>query len=349
MERMPEETRPSVSVIVPVRNEESSIATCLDAIESQTFRDMEILVIDGMSTDSTISIVQEHMLRDPRIRLIPNEQRVTPVALNLGLADARGTFLVRIDAHSVVSVDYVERIVQYLETGQYAGVGGTKIAIGGASVISQVIAQALSSRFGVGGSSYHYANESACVDHIPFGAYRVDLLRELGGWNPSLLANEDFELDYRVGQAGGRLLLDPSIRINWKSSQTLRDLSRQYQRYGRGKAAVARLHPHSLKLRHLFPVAALLTVSGSLMSMVAFRRTRIMLVNAPYVVFLAASYVDGPLRRSSGRSPWLVPVVLVTMEMSWALGFLRALWEPQSLSSATDPYHWRNLSQDIPS
>lgn len=201
---MSEEPAPRVSLILPVRNEEISLAACLAALQSQTYGDMEIIVLDGMSDDGTLAIVESHMADDPRIRIVRNEDRVIPAALNLGLKEARGTYLVRFDAHSVAPPDYVERIVHHLDSGLYAGVGGAKIAVGGTSTMSQVIAGALTSRFGVGGSQYHYAEEAMSVDHIPFGAYPVELLRALGGWNPALLANEDFEMDYRVrdGQVG---------------------------------------------------------------------------------------------------------------------------------------------------
>jgi succinoglycan biosynthesis protein ExoA len=347
-ESMFEGSPPRVSLILPVRNEENSIAACLEGLQNQTYRDMEILVIDGMSNDGTLAIVNSSMEGDSRIRLVQNDDRVIPSALNLGLREARGTYLVRFDAHSVAPPDYVERIVHHLESGLYAGVGGAKIAVGGTSVMSQVIAGALSSRFGVGGSEYHYAEEPMSVDHIPFGAYPVELLRELQGWNPALLANEDFEMDYRVRRSGGRLLLDPEIRILWKSSQTLRDFSRQYQRYGRGKAAVARLHPDSLKLRHLLPVAELLVLSGSVLAALTLRRGWPLLANTPYACFLLASYSDAPLRRSSGRSPWLVPVVLGTMQMSWAVGFMRAIWRKKSHAAVHDTYRWRDLSQEVP-
>ena len=343
-----EVSKPRVSLVLPVRNEESSIAPCLEGMQGQTYRDLEILVLDGMSSDGTVAIVESRMVDDPRIRLIRNEERVIPAALNLGLKEARGTYLVRFDAHSVAAPDYVARIVDHLESGRYAGVGGTKIAVGGSSVMSQVIARALSSRFGVGGSSYHYAENAMSVDHIPFGAYPVDLLRTLGGWNPALLANEDFEMDYRVRRSGGLLLLDPEIRILWKSSQTLRDFSRQYQRYGRGKAAVARLHPDSLKLRHLLPVAELLVLSGSVVSALTLRRAWPLLVNTPYAGFLLASFSDTPLRRSSGRAPWLLPVVLATMQMSWAVGFMRAIFRKRSHGAVQDTYRWRDLSQEMP-
>src|ERR1700722_17088266 len=110
---MSEDPRPCVTLIMPVRDEEYSIENCLDAIQGQTFHDMEILIIDGMSTDNTVAIIEERMVTDPRIRIVKNEQRVIPIALNLGLAEANGTFLVRVDGHSVVTPNYVERIVEH--------------------------------------------------------------------------------------------------------------------------------------------------------------------------------------------------------------------------------------------
>jgi succinoglycan biosynthesis protein ExoA len=344
---MSEQPRPCVTLIVPVRNEEASIADCLESLVRQSFRDFEIVVIDGLSSDRTVAIVEEFMERDPRIRVVVNERRLTQIALNVGLAEARGTFLVRIDGHSVAAPDYLERIVDHLKSEEFAGVGGTKLAVGGTSVMSRVIASALSSRFGVGGSIYHYAQETAWVDHIPFGAYRVDLLRALGGWDESLLANEDFELDYRVRRSGGRLLLDPKIKVYWKTSQTLADLARQYQRYGRGKAAVARLHPDSLKWRHLLPAAVFLTIAASVGTAAAVKRPWPLLADLPYAAFLVASLGDANLRRSAGRSPWLVPAVLATMEMSWSWGFLRDIAKKSSSDITPDTYTWRNLSQEI--
>lgn len=111
---------------------------------------------------------------------------------------------------------------------------------------------------------------------------------------------------------------------------------------------MARLHPDSLKVRHLLPVAELLVLSGSVLAAVALRRAWPLLANAPYACFLLASYSDAPLRKSSGRSPWLVPVVLGTMQMSWALGFMRAIWRKPSHAAVHDTYRWRDLSQEVP-
>src|SRR5215218_5141519 len=184
-----------VSVIVPARNEERSIGVTLDALRAQDYRDLQIIVVDGGSTDGTVGVVERHMAEDPRIELVHNPRQTIPVALNVALARARGRWLVRMDAHSTVDPGYVSAAVARLREGCWGGVGGRKDGIG-TTPAGRAIAAALGSRFGVGGSVYHYGTDEQHVDHVPFGAYRTELVRRLGGWDERLEANEDFEFDY---------------------------------------------------------------------------------------------------------------------------------------------------------
>jgi succinoglycan biosynthesis protein ExoA len=201
-----------VTVIMPARNEEQAIGAALESVLGQTHRNLQVVVIDGGSTDGTRSIIEERQAQDPRIEILTNPLPNIPVSLNLGLAAARGRWLVRVDAHSTVPPTYVADLVARLREGTWAGVGGIKPGVG-VTPAGRAIAAAMSSRFGVGNSKYHYATSELEVDHLPFGAYPVDLLREVGGWDESLVANEDYELDYRLRLRGGRLLLVPSVVI----------------------------------------------------------------------------------------------------------------------------------------
>jgi succinoglycan biosynthesis protein ExoA len=226
-----------VTVIMPARNEEQAIGAALESVLGQTYRELQFVVIEGDSTDRTRSIIEERQAQDARIEILTNPLPNISVSLNLGLAVARGRWLVRVDAHSTVPPTYVADLVARLREGTWAGVGGLKPGVG-VTPAGRAIAAAMSSRFGVGNSKYHYATTELEVDHLPFGAYPVDLLREVGGWNESLVANEDYELDYRLRSRGGRLLLDPRVVIAWQCRQSVPDLYRQYIRYGKGKADV---------------------------------------------------------------------------------------------------------------
>jgi succinoglycan biosynthesis protein ExoA len=307
-----------VSVIVPARNEERSIGTTLDALRAQDYRNLQIIVVDGGSTDGTVAVVERHMAEDPRVELLHNPRGITPVALNVALAAARGPWLVRMDAHATVDPTYVGAAVTRLREGGWGGVGGRKDGVG-RTPAGRAIATALGSPFGVGGSVYHHGVREQEVDHIPFGAYPTALARELGGWDERLMTNQDFEFDYRLRRSGARLLFDPALRIDWQSKQGMREFYQQYRRYGRGKVDVALLHPSSLRPRHLLP--PLLVPYLIAAAAVALRRPRLAAAMvAPYAAGLAVASVDAGRRVDDGAARALLPVAFLAMHIGWGVG-----------------------------
>jgi succinoglycan biosynthesis protein ExoA len=312
-----------VTVVIPARDEGRFIGRCLDAVRKQNYDTLQIIVVDGGSTDGTPAVVRNHMSADERIELVHNPRHGIPMSLNLGLAEARGRWLVRMDAHSTVDPSYVRLAVDRLTEGKWGGVGGRKDGVG-ETAAGRAIAAALGSRFGVGNSMYHHGVAAQEVDHIPFGAYPVELARSLGGWNEQLPVNEDFEFDYRVRQAGYRLLFDPAMTIRWHSRQSIADLFRQYRRYGRGKVDVALLHPDSMSPRHFLPPA--LVAYLAVTALIWWRRPRRLLaLNAPYLVALTAASVQTGRKLESPAERAHVPLAFLAMHVGWGLGFWSAL------------------------
>jgi succinoglycan biosynthesis protein ExoA len=324
-----------VTVIMPARNEEQAIGAALDSVLGQTYSRLQFVVIDGGSTDRTRAIIEERQLQDPRIEIVDNPLPNIPVSLNMGLAAARGRWLVRVDAHSTVPPTYVADLVARLREGTWAGVGGVKPGVG-VTPAGRAIAAAMSSPFGVGNSLYHYATSEVEVDHLPFGAYPVDLLREVGGWDESLVANEDYELDYRLRLRGGRLLLDPSVVIAWHCRQSVPDLYRQYVRYGKGKADVAMLHPRSLSPRHA--VAPIFVAWLVLAGLRAGRHpAQAALMVGPYVAGVAVATrqtrqtlkdveeVTDPEYADEDRAWIHLPAAFAAMHVGWGYGFWAGL------------------------
>lgn len=318
-----------VTVAVPARNESASIEALLKSVRTQTHQHLQILVVDGDSTDDTARIVTEIAEQDPRVELLHNDARVIPAAMNLAVAHARGRWFVRIDAHCSVPDDYVERVVAHLRTGRWGGVGGRKDGRGHTSQ-GRAIAAVMGSPFAQGNSVYHYGDSAQTVDHIPFGAYPTALVRELGGWSPTQLVNEDFEFDYRVRSAGHELLFDPAIHIDWDCRQRVVDLFRQYRRYGAGKVQTLVQHPESVGARHL-AAPALVGALALGVPMLARRRTRLLgaAVVAPYAALVAVGTartvhtLDDPTDRK-----WVAPA-FVALHLGWGLGF----WE-EALATA---------------
>jgi glycosyltransferase involved in cell wall biosynthesis len=307
-----------VSVLVPARDEEESIGATVTALRRQDHPALQIIVVDGGSTDGTVAVVERHMAEDPRVELLYNPRQIIPAALNIGLAAARGRWVVRMDAHSTVDEGYVGAAVARLREGCWGGVGGRKDGVG-TTPAGRAIAAALGSRFGVGGSLYHYGTTEQPVDHIPFGAYPTDLLRRLGGWDERLEANEDFEFDFRLRRSGAVLLFDPRLKISWKSRQTVRSLYRQYRRYGAGKLDVARLHPSSLRLRHLVPPLLVPYLAAGVA--IAARRPRLGLtLLAPYATGLTAASLRTARTLEDPVARLYVPGAFLAMHVGWGVG-----------------------------
>ena len=310
-----------ITVVIPARNESGHIGATIQAVRRQTRSKLQIIVVDNASTDRTPEIVRAHLDEDDRIDLLTNPEVSIPKSLNMALGAARGRWFVRVDAHSTIPPDYVAKAIGRLEQGKWAGVGGRKDAVG-TTPQGKAIAVALSSAFGVGNSVYHYGTELQTVDHIPFGSYRTDLLKEIGGWDEELVANEDYELDYRLRMAGHELLFDPDISIAWECRQSLLELWKQYRRYGKGKADVADLHPESLALRHLAAPALVALWFVALLPGPAKRRRKL-LAFGPYAAALALATRKSKDSLSSDAAGYALPAAFAAMHISWGLGF----WE----------------------
>ncbi len=310
-----------VTVVIPARNEERTITHLLDSVVGQTYTDLQIIVIDGLSEDRTADLVREYQLRDERIELVLNPDRVIPVGLNLGVDRAEGRWVVRVDAHSEIPSDYIQRLVDHLKTGLWGGVGGRKDGVGHTPA-GRAIAAVMGSKYAQGNSVYHYGTEVQSVDHIPFGAYPTEVIRELGGWSEVQLVNEDFEFDYRLRKSGRELLFDPAIRIQWDCRQRVGDLFKQYRRYGAGKVQTLRTHPESMAPRNL-AAPMLVAGLGVAAALMPWRRTRplAVLLSAPYLVVIAVgTATTAPKLETLEEKKWVLPAFLA-LHLGWGTGF----------------------------
>jgi glycosyltransferase involved in cell wall biosynthesis len=324
---MPES--PAVSIIIPCFNEQATISLLLDAIRQQTFPldRLEVVIADGMSTDRTRDVILEYQAANPELRLcvVDNPARVIPAGLNLALEAAQGDIIIRLDAHSVPRPDYVQRCVAALQAGLGENVGGVwEIQPGGKGGMSRAIAVAAAHPLGVGDARYRYTNRAGEVDTVPFGAYRRDFVQNLGKYDATLLTNEDYELNVRIRQAGGRIYLDPDIRSTYFARPTLASLIRQYWRYGYWKFRMLQKYPQTLRWRQAMPPVF---VAGLILVFVAglwWRPAWFILVFglAIYFLVLLAVGLLLALRQKDPALLWGVPLAILAMHITWGAGFL---------------------------
>ena len=319
---------PLVSVIVPCYNEQHTIGALLNALCRQTWESpqLDIVLADGMSTDGTRAIVEAFRLEHPglALRLIDNLNRTIPSGLNQAIAAARGDVIVRLDAHTVPAPDYIERCLAVLQETNAANVGGRwEILPSRSGPVGRAIAEAGSHPLGAGDARYRTGGRAGPVDTVPFGAFPRAWLERVGGYDETLLTNEDYELNLRLRLAGGTVWFDPSIRSTYFARPTFAALWRQYLRYGSWKARMLRRYPGSLRWRQM--VAPLfVALTGALAGLsIWFPLCRALLALqwSAYAVALGLSGVDRALRRRDPHLVWGLPAALFVIHVAWGGGF----------------------------
>ncbi|MCX7754070.1 MAG: glycosyltransferase family 2 protein [Anaerolineales bacterium] len=320
---------PTVSIVVPCYNEEKRIRTLLDAIFTQTYPRhlLDVTIADGHSTDQTRAIIAQFQREHPdlRVTVIDNDARTIPAGINRAIQASHGEVVVRLDGHSCPYPDYVEKVVAALEAGLGQNVGGVwEIRPGAETPIARAIAVAAAHPLGVGDALYRHARQAAAVDTVPFGAWKRSFLQQIGGYDESLLSNEDYELNARIRQRGGIIWLDPSIRSIYFARPTLEALARQYGRYGFWKFRMLRRYPGTLRWRQALPplfVASLLVnlVLGLVWPLFGWL---LAFELAAYAGTLLLAGVRTALQRREASLVWGLPLAIAVMHLAWGSGFL---------------------------
>ena len=250
----------TVSVIIPLYNEEKYVEKCIASLTEQTYpiQQMEWILVDGNSTDKTVEIIERYKASYP-ITLLHNEKRKTPYALNMAIGQAKGKYIIRMDAHASFAPDYIEKCVYYLDTTDADNVGGVAETrangfVGGA------ISQMLSTKFGVGGSDFRVGEGDKYVDTVPFGAFRREVFDRVGLFNPKLLRSEDNDMNARIRASGGKIWLANDIRFQYYCRDTVSGILKMGMQNGNALFRTLRENPKAMSVRHFIPFAFLMSL-----------------------------------------------------------------------------------------
>lgn len=309
---------PTVSVIMPVRNEEQHLQAAVASILEQQYPSpFDVCLAIAPSTDRTADVARAIAAEYPRVRLVDNAAAVTPAGLNAAIGSTAGEVVVRVDGHAVLAPGYIERAVQTLQRTGAVNVGGIQRAEG-VTPFQRAVARAMTSRFGVGEGRVHLGGHEGAADTVYLGVYRRSALEAIGCYDESLRANEDYELNIRLREAGGTVWFDPELWATYRPRADVRSLARQYFQYGRFKRAVVRRYPSSLRVRQAVPPLATIGVIGGLVAGLAWAPALVLPGTYAAAVAVAALASAG---RPDGTAARLL-VIFPTMHLSWGLGFL---------------------------
>ena len=321
--RFRDDAQPEVSLVIPTLQEEASIGECIDSLLGQTYpRIKEILVLDGGSADRTREIVQAY---GPPVRLVENPGVTAASAMNIGLSASTSPVVVRIDAHTRYSEDYVELSVQTLMRSGAAMVGGP-MRPRGTTRFGQAVALVTSSPLAVGPGKFHYAEQAGPVDTVYLGTFFVVDVQAVGGYDATNLqwAAEDQELNYRIRKNGWTVYLDPAIRSWYEPRSTPRALAKQYRNYGLAKASTLKKHGRLPSWRPLAPAALLMTSLTGLIGGVVTRSLALALfIPTAHLAVVSIGAVSLTWRQKSLLVRSIAAVLIC--HWSYAIGFMQGI------------------------
>jgi glycosyltransferase involved in cell wall biosynthesis len=326
---------PQASIIVPCLNEERTITKLLQAILLQDFPpdELEVIIADGLSNDSTRERIADFQAAHKNLHLciIDNVSRSIPAGLNLALKSAKGEYVVRLDAHCVPQPDYISKCIAALKDERGWNVGGVwDIKPGAETWVAESIAIAASLPLGVGDALYRFTDRAGEVDTVPFGAFRRDLIKKIGGFDEKLYSNEDYEFNTRIRLAGGKVWLDPSIRSIYFARPALSELARQYARYGYWKARMLRRYAKTIRLRQALPPLFVLSlITLPIVSFVSPWGLWLLLFEVvSYLLILFSAGLREALEHRKVQLILGIPLAIATMHVSWGAAFLWSLVTP---------------------
>jgi succinoglycan biosynthesis protein ExoA len=318
---------PIVSIALPMLNEAKYIVSCLDSFAAQDYPLdlLDVMVIDGGSTDGSRLVVNAYSEKNPWVRIVENDESTASAAFNVGMEQAYGDVVCLFSSHGVADPGYVSGSVAALHRSGAAGVGGS-YRHEGLDPVSNAIGAAMVSKVGMA-SPHRFADTARDVDTISHPAYWRDAMLDIDGFDRSLMRNSDYEFNFRMREAGHRLHFDPAIGSVYRPRPNLNSLFRQFWYYGKWKAKVAEQHPSSVRPRHLVaPLAALAAAVTPFMLLNRRLRLVAALGWAAYSAVIAYGVASAD-RKEREASTATLAAAFPVMHMAWGAGFIKSVIE----------------------
>lgn len=310
---------PSVSVVVPVLNEERHLRDAVAMVLAQEYAGpLEVVLALGPSTDRTDDVAGELVAADRRVRTVPNPSGGTPEGLNAAIAASTGDIVVRVDGHAELPPDYISVAVAELVRVGADNVGGVMDAQG-TDDFSRAVAAAMRSPIGVGNARFHVGGSAGEAETVYLGVFRREALERVGGYDTHFARAQDWEMNHRIRLTGGTVWFTPELKVTYRPRSSLRALGRQYFHYGRWRRVVARHHEGTINLRYLAPPVMVVGTSAAIV--VGLFWTPAWLLPVAYGLGVTVGGV-AITRGESPRTRAYAPLVLGTMHWAWGIGFL---------------------------
>lgn len=315
-----------VSVVMPVYNESKYIDKCIESLLNQDYSHdyMEWIFVDGNSSDDTVARIEKYATQYPTlIKILNNPHKIVPYAMNIGIKESRGKYIVRLDAHADYANDYISKCVKYLDSIDADNVGGVAETKAN-GFVGACIAKMLSSKFGVGNSEFRTNGKSGYVDTVPFGAFRREVFSKYGGYDERLVRNQDNEMNYRIRKNGGKIYMADDIHLSYYCRDSIKGISDMAKKNGMWNVITMKLCPGAMGIRHFIPLAFVISIVG--LGLLGFVSVYFWLFLCFEVALYSILDILFSVRKASSIKEFLMLFILFPLfHVSYGIGSLRGL------------------------
>ncbi len=253
-----------ISIIIPVLNEQKYIESCIYSIINADIPNYELIIVDGGSNDGTLDIIKRFQKKFDSIKLLHNPKKIVPISMNIGIKEAKGDYIIRLDAHADYPVDYFSKLIAWHQKLDADNVGSTIITkVKNKNLKANSIKKTLSHKFGVGNSDFRIGTGDVKeVDTVPFGCYKKEVFKKYGLYDERLVRNQDIELNKRIINGGGKIYLIPDVQCTYYARENFMDLAKNNFANGKWNILTAYYTKTltSLSLRHFIPLLFVLSL-----------------------------------------------------------------------------------------
>ena len=299
-------TKAGISFVMPVRNEEKYLEEAVRAVLQQEFKgNTELVLAIGPSSDATAEVAQQLKKTFSQLKVVDNPGGDTATGLNLAITASKYKVIIRVDAHSKLPEGYAQLAHQVLAETNAANVGGKMVAEG-KTEFQKAVAYGYNNRIGLGGGAFHVGTKAGEADSVYLGCFQRSWLDKVGGFDPKWVRGQDWELNKRLREAGGKIWFDPRLTVTYYPRSSWQALEKQFFSTGIWRGALTREAPGESAARYWAPPMLVLAS----------------LFGLPFTLYLLviafAAMNAGELKPATRL--WLM-IVLPTMHFAWGLGF----------------------------
>ena len=319
-----------ISVIIPCYNEEKYIKECILSVLSQKkIHDLEIIVVDGSSTDNTKDILNKlvNLYQDKEIIIVNNSQRITPVALNLGINRSSGDYICIMGAHAEYDDEFLSNCLILLKNPPEVSCAGGPILSKGKSNFAKAVAISMSSSIGVGNANHRFPEFEGYAEMACFPFFKREVFDKYGLYDESLVKNQDDEFCFRIRLKGEKIYISNKVKSAYYVKDSFSKLFSQYFSYGKWRIPVLLKHKIPISYRQQIPALFFLTIVLLLIIALYFNNIYIALFLP--VIYLIALFGFALINFQKERFTVIkfIPLALFTLHFSYALGFISGIFK----------------------